>query len=503
MATSNNSVSGARKVIAAITCTVIMSACNGPPDINDDLVANPLPDVSPAPVAVSRAKTVAYRGATLIDGTGAEPVRDATVLVRGPEILAAGSDVVIPADAEVVTVNGKWIVPGLIDAHVHFMVSGRIYTRPSFIDLTHVVPYDEEVRWMTSRLPATLTSLLCSGVTSVMSAGGPRIEFTARALASRRADAPTVFLAHGPISLVPRFMAKAFFPLFDGEVAIKSARTGEEGAALVRQGAAMDVDLIKTVYDTGGSKLREWLQNNYEDVHKGIIRESGKYGFKVTSHAHELEPARRLIELGISSIQHIPVDAPLDKAFVELAKEKGVIVVPTLSLRKRTFSDVYTRDYQWLPVEETCGDPEVIESLYAVDSIPLIGDERVQELANSLTLAGQNTLTLYEAGVDLAVGTDAGNFGMLHGPSLHLELLHMSKAGIPNADLIVASTLNSARVVGREGEYGSLEAGKYADFLILDADPLDNIANLQIIDTIVKYGQPFKQSALLPSHHAL
>ena len=69
-------------------------------------------------------------------------------------------------------VAGKWIVPGLIDAHLHFMVSARIYTRPSFIDLRHIVPCEEEVRWIRQRLPVTLRSLLCAGVTSALSLRG-------------------------------------------------------------------------------------------------------------------------------------------------------------------------------------------------------------------------------------------------------------------------------------------------------------------------------------------
>ena len=102
------------------------------------------------------AEVTAYSGATLIDGTGEPPIANATVLVENDRILAAGSGVDVPEGARVVDVTGTWIVPGLIDAHIHFMTSGRMYTRPAFFDLTDKVPYEEEVAWIKAHIPDTL-----------------------------------------------------------------------------------------------------------------------------------------------------------------------------------------------------------------------------------------------------------------------------------------------------------------------------------------------------------
>ena len=124
------------------------------------------PGDSPSSVpAASESSVTALVGATLIDGTGAAPLADAVLLVDGTDITAAGAraDVAVPEGARIVDVAGKWLVPGLIDAHVHFMESGRIYTKPGQIDLTHLVPYDEEVAWMQQRVPVTLTSYMCAG----------------------------------------------------------------------------------------------------------------------------------------------------------------------------------------------------------------------------------------------------------------------------------------------------------------------------------------------------
>ncbi len=440
----------------------------------------------------------AYVGATMLDGTGAEPIENATLLVQGQRILSSGS-IAPPDGAEIIDVSGKWIVPGLIDAHIHFMVSGRLYTRPSFLDLTHLVPYEEEVAFIQRQVPVTLRSLLCSGVTSAVSAGGPSIEYQARAQAEAMPDAPTLFVSHGPIGLVPEFMIQSFFPLFDGEPSLKSARSAEAGEALVREGVAMDADLIKTVYDASGSLMRKFLQWDYKSVHEGIVAEATRHNLKVTSHSHELEPARALAEIGVASLQHIPVDAPVDDEFIALLNEKEVILVPTLALRQRTFVEALNQDIDFLPIETRCGDPEVIKSLFEVEEMPDLGSARIQTVVDGSALAAENTKSLHDGGVTLAVGTDAGNYGMLHGPSMHLELIRMSEAGIPAADLIVAATLNSARVAGKDDHYGSIESGKFADFLVLSDNPLDDIAHLQAIELVVKHGQAFTQAELTPS----
>ena len=170
--------------------------------------------------AAVRADVTAYTGATLIDGTGRGAVDNATVLVTGDRIAAAGSGVEVPAGARRVDVRGKWIVPGLIDAHVHFMTSGRMYTRPAFFDLTDKVPYEEEVEWIKAHIPDTLRAFMCSGVTSVLSLGGPSLEYDTRDLARSLDRAPTVFIGHGVIAHAPRLVAERMIPPWDGELTL-------------------------------------------------------------------------------------------------------------------------------------------------------------------------------------------------------------------------------------------------------------------------------------------
>ena len=448
---------------------------------------------SDAPAAGESAVT-ALVGGTLIDGTGAGPLADSVVVIEGTEITAAGAraDVTVPAGARRVDVGGKWLVPGLIDAHVHFMESGRIYTKPGQIDLTHLVPYDEEVAWMQQRVPVTLTSYLCAGVTGAVSVGGPRFEYEVREQARARPDAPDVYVAHGPVTLVP---AEILFPPFDGDMSVRSVIDPASAAETIRQGAEWKADLVKSGYL--GGPFAEY-EKDYAAVHEAIVAEAAVHRLPVTSHVTELAPARTLIELGVDSLQHLPLDAPLDQAFLDLARASGVVVVPTLAVWKRNFVDIYDRSFDLLPIEERCGDPQVIASWHEVDDLPPPPPEVMEMLGASIAVAAANTGLLLDAGVPLAAGSDTGNLGLLHGASLHYELKLMGDAGVPPAELIAAATLNAATVAGQAHRVGSIEPGKQADVLVLNADPLADIGNLQAIERVMKSGALFDHATLLP-----
>ena len=452
------------------------------------------PTADPVDSPSGNSSVTALVGATLIDGTGAAPRDDAVVIVDGTEIAAVGArgNVPIPEGASTVDVGGKWLVPGLIDAHVHFMESGRIYTKPGQIDLTHLVPYDEEVAWMQQRVPVTLTSYLCAGVTGAVSVGGPRFEYEVREQARARPDAPDVYVAHGPVTLVP---AEMLFPPFDGDMSVRSVTDPASAVETIRQGAEWQADLVKTGYL--GGPFGDY-EKDYAAVHEAIIAESAAHGLKVTTHVTALEQARTLIELGVDSLQHLPLNAPLDTAFLELAKSSGIVAVPTLAVWQRNFIDIYKPNFELLDIERECGDPQVIASWREVGELPSPPQVALDMYGAGAAMAAANTRLLLEAGVSLAAGSDTGNLGLLHGPSLHYELKLMGEAGVPTPGLIVAATLNAARIAGQEHRVGSIEAGKQADLLVLDADPLADIGNLQAIEVVVKSGVFFEQEALLP-----
>ena len=122
------------------------------------------------------------------------------MLIFGEHIKAVGprGEVIIPEGAQVVDVSGKWIIPGLVDAHIHLFQSGGLYTRPDIIDLRSIRPYAEEVNWVRTRLPLTLARYLASGVTAVLDVGEPFWTFEVRERSKRMPRAPQLAVT-GPL----------------------------------------------------------------------------------------------------------------------------------------------------------------------------------------------------------------------------------------------------------------------------------------------------------------
>src|SRR5207249_7644844 len=169
------------------------------------LVAVVFPAAALAAPRPALADGVAIVGATVVDGANA-PIPDAVVLVRGDRIEAVGAraQVALPKGITIVDGRGKWVVPGLIDAHVHFFQSASPYTRPDVIDLRALRPYEREIALLKAALPRTFARYLTCGVTSVVDVGGPFWNFDVRDAAARTALAPRVAVAGPLVSTVAR-----------------------------------------------------------------------------------------------------------------------------------------------------------------------------------------------------------------------------------------------------------------------------------------------------------
>src|SRR5437879_5997465 len=143
---------------------------------------------------------IVIQGATLITGTGGASIRNSAIVIDNGRILDIGArnDVRVPKNAQTIDARGKWIVPGLIDAHVHFSQSGGIYTRPDVVDLRKWRSYEKEMEWIKQRLSYTFERYLFSGITGVVDCGGPVWNFEMRDIASHTKKAPRVVVA-GPL----------------------------------------------------------------------------------------------------------------------------------------------------------------------------------------------------------------------------------------------------------------------------------------------------------------
>ncbi|MFQ5957794.1 MAG: amidohydrolase family protein [Alphaproteobacteria bacterium] len=423
----------------------------------------------------------AFVGATLIDGTGAEPLADATIVIKGERIVAAGEldALEIPEGAEVIELAGKWIIPGLIDAHVHFFQSGGLYTRPDVVDLRDRRAYADEIALIRRRLPATLARYLASGVTSVIDAGGPFSNFEVRDLANKTRLAPRVAVA-GP--LLATWAPDA---LQSDDPPIIRVRSRGEARAQVRRQLAHKPDLVKLwlvrIFD---------LATEFKWV-RAAIEESHAAGVRVFAHATRRELARAAMRAGVDVLAHSVTDRTLDHPFIAMLKNRDVVYVTTLVVGER-YHNVLSGAADLSDVERRLGDPEAIASFADASAVPagaLPAWVRPGSAPPDDGIAFANLRSLAAAGVTIAAGSDAGNIGTLHGPALHRELAAMAGAGLSPMQVIVAATRGGAKAMGRAAELGTIEAGKHADLVVLDADPLADIRNTQAIHRVVKGGE--------------
>ncbi|HYE35969.1 amidohydrolase family protein [Methylocaldum sp.] len=428
----------------------------------------------------------AFVGATLVDGTGGAPRADAVILVEGERIAAVGNrdEIPIPPEARVIDASGKWIVPGLIDAHIHFFQSGGLYTRPDVIDLRDVRPYADEIAGIRQRIPDTLARYVASGVTSVVDVGGPFWTFEVRDLAERTKPAPRVAVA-GP--LVATYLPPE---LKTDDPPLIKVDSPEESRATVREVLARKPDVIKIWFiPLPGQGLASQTA-----VVRAAIETSHAAGTRVVVHATELEVARAAVQAGADVLAHSVEDRRVDEAFIKLLKDRNVVYVTTLVVSEG-YQEVLGRKVRLTDIERRLGDPEAIETFDDLARLPIWKKPWAFQWF-SRDIAFWNLKRLQESGVTIAAGTDAGNIGTLHGPALHREFELMAEAGLSPREILTAATQGGARVMGRSAELGTVEKGKLADFLLLDADPLADITHLRRIFRAVKGGAIFDPQAL-------
>ena len=426
------------------------------------------------------------QGATVITGTGSPSIRNGSIVIDAGRIRDVGprNEVRVPNNAQVVDARGKWVVPGLIDAHVHFSQSGGLYTRPDEIDLRSRRPYAKEMEWIKERLPYTFEKYLASGVTGVVDCGGPMWNFDVREIASRTKRAPRVAVA-GP--LISTFLPPTT-PTDDPDIV--KPNSPAEARDLVRRQLDRQPDLIKLWWiRRPGDNL-----DQQTEIMSAAIEESKARRVRVAVHATELETAKAALRSGADILVHSVTDRLVDNEFINLVKSRDILYITTLWVEDG-YRMVFNQQIALNDIEQKTGDPEVIATWSDLAKIPQNeipgGIPRVPP-APKRPVAYDNLMLLESAGVRVVAGTDAGNIGTLHGPSLHRELELMAAAGVRPMEIIVSATKNAAAVMGRQAEVGTLEKGKYADLVILDADPLADIKNTRKIFKVMKAGEFFQ-----------
>jgi imidazolonepropionase-like amidohydrolase len=442
-------------------------------------------NASPPPLALV--------GGTLLN-PGASPVANATVVVSGGRIVCAGlpSTCSAPSTAEIVHVEGAFVMPGLIDAHVHYSQTGWVDGRPDAIDLRAEFPYDSVNSALRTQKGAFDRAYLCSGITSVFDVGGyawtvPLMQANERAL-----DAPRVVAAGPVLSTIDHWVNTPSMRQFVHMASDSATRRA------VRENAYFGSRAIKVWYIQLPDSLRPAARARLEVAGEEARR--AKLPFIV--HATQLERAKEALRAGANVLVHSVAPDGIDEEFLALAKERGTIVIPTLTVYEG-YADVFAGRSPAARYPLDCVDARTRAKLERVlpEAQRARGLEGLVRSGRADTLfaaTARNVKRLHEAGIPIAVGTDAGNPGTAHGPSLYREMEALQSAGMSAADVFASATLVAARAMGRAAEVGTIEAGKLADLIVVDADPRADIANVRRVRLVMKGGALYGRSELLP-----
>ena len=389
-------------------------------------------------------QTLALVGARVIDGTGAAPIANATILVSNGRITGVGpsASTTIPADAARVDVAGKTIIPGLINAHGHLNSGDRALPL-----------YDQIIQ--------QLKVYRRFGVTTVYALGDDGVESV------RVRDENT----KGPLDRARLFAS--------GPSTVGS--TPEQARTLMGERQAQRVFFVKTRLNGGENDMRP-------DVYTALIDEAHKRNLKVAAHLFNLADAKGLVNAGLDVVAHSVRDVDVDAGFIAELKRRSVGYIPTLTRDLSAFEFVSAPAYVHDGFFRR-GMPDYAAQVERVSDPALHEKNRnnpaTQRARTGFEQALRNVKLLSDGGVMIAMGTDSGTgLGRWQGYNAHVEMELMVKAGMTPMQVLAAATGQAARVMRIDGEVGTLQPGRRADLVVLNADPLADIRNTRAIDSV-------------------
>ena len=405
----------------------------------------------------------AIRAGTLIDGTGAAPVKNAVILLQGDRITAVGTNVPVPAGATVVDLSGATVLPGFIDAHVHlaFRTIGDgdwqhagLTEMPSQLALLGAAHAQQtlEAGFTTVRVVGT-AHFGDIALRNAINAGwipGPRIVAAGISFGIRGGHCDETN------GLQPEALDH------EGGIEVGVADGIEEVRNAVRYMIKYGADVIKICATGGVLSLTDsaGVQQYTEDEMRAIVETATQLDRRVAAHAHGTAGIKAAVRAGVTSIEHGSI---LDAEAVALMKQRGTWLVPTLLAG------------------------------FTVESLATAGRLPAPIAAKALAIAPRmhNSFKMaVDAGVKIALGTDAGV--MKHGTNAR-EFTLMVRWGMSPMQAIVAGTSNGATLLGLERDVGTVAVGKRADIVAVTGDPLQNIQVLEHVDFVMKDGKVFKR----------
>lgn len=412
---------------------------------------------------------IAITNVTLIDGTGGAARPGVTVVVKDDHIADVGlaARVNVPRGAARIDGGGKYLMPGLMDMHIHLIGAGQWRG----VDNPPGVAID------TDAALSYLHSYLYDGVTSVYDAGNnPDLILDMRTKErTRNIISPRIFASGHALSYPGSWMADTFHGV--------GAPDWPETIKLLDAQIAVKPDLQKLVIERFGLGPNPLAPFMPVDLMEKIVAYLKERGVRTTIHATTEQLARAAFDAGIDTFAHPVSTARMSDAYIKLLAEKKTPVATTLAV----FDEIIRLG----------DDPSFLDDPLFTDVLTPeeIASRKKQGLARFASLGWttwfkalnpylrENVKKLHDAGAVLVLATDRSE-----GPMVHREMEILAEIGIPAADVVRMGTLNGAIFLGKERDMGTVEAGKLADLLLLDADPTVDVKNARKIHTVIKGG---------------
>jgi imidazolonepropionase-like amidohydrolase len=426
----------------------------------------------------SAQQSIVLTNATIIDGTGKPAHQNRTVVIRGDRIqeIGAGREHT-PSSAKVIDLHGQTIMPLIINTHGHLgLTKGSTQSAAN--------QSDDNIRQQLLRYQEY-------GVGAMLSMGTDGKRFAEIREQSRRgalagADVYTAGMGFGAKNGVPP-AAMGFTEVFRPETPAEARRE-------VAQQAPQKPDFIKVWVDDFWGQYPKMPA----EIYAAIIDEAHKNGLRVAAHVYHLEDARLLVADGVDVLAHSIRDADVDDAFIAEMKKHNVAYIPTLSLDDFAFA--YGDSPNWVndPFFTEALDPGLLEMITSPEYKAKVQSNKVtaQEEA-ALPQAMRNLKKIYDAGILVTLGTDSGATPIrIQGFAEHMELALMVQAGLTPIQAITVATSNAATLLRVADQYGTLAAGKKANFIVLEKDPSHDIHNTQTIRAVWKDGSKVSDGPL-------
>jgi imidazolonepropionase-like amidohydrolase len=427
-----------------------------------------------AGLAPAQSEPIVFEGARLITGDGGAPIETSAFILDGNRFIAVGrrGEITVPAGATHIDLTGKTVIPALIDAHVHMGYRKGLsfgpenYTRVNLLD--------------------TLDRFAYFGVAAILETG------------TARGDLAYELRAEVPPGALYRTAGRGFGmpnagpggPMRDSAYGVT---TEAESRGDVQELAAKKVDMIKIWVDDRNGTVEKLKPNLY----RAIIDEAHRHNIRVLAHIVDLADVKDLLRAGVDGFAHMIRDKDVDDELFALLKARpNVFFEQTMWGERRS---IYASRPAWL-------DEPILRETFSPREVEVLADEFTPNAESPQAARGRamgqtnlrNTARLNAAGVTLALGTDTGGVTgeEFFGLGTHIEMeIQVTRAGLTPMQALIAGTRTSARVLGLD-QLGTVAPGKSADFIVLNGNPLDNIANTRRIDRVYLRGQEVPRAAL-------